>query len=333
MGVSSGSGRPSSYAPGVSYLFPVIDVTEWELVENEVLGANPKIWVRRPGGGRDRQDDWLFKPVVVPESTGRAQGEDWAEKIVSELGGLLGVPCASVELARRGDVRGSVSRNVVPPGWDRVLGSDLLSAKEPSYCGPFLDSDGRERRPRGRPGHSPAAIAAVLERCDAPLGSGLPNGLAAFAGYVVLDAWVANQDRHDQNWAILRSTVGSRRFVLAPSYDHASSVGFNLTDDRRAVELVRTSGLTHFVSRARADRFEHDPSIPKSQRPTLVDLAHRVLRVAGLEVETLWFDCLEHVSVVDVERIVAAVPELSEIARTFILELLDANRRRLLDVR
>lgn len=314
-------------------LFPTIDVTEWELVENEVLGANPKIWLRRPGGGRDRQDDWLFKPVVVPESTGCAQGEDWAEKIVSELGGLLGVPCAPVDLARRAGVRGSVSRNVVPPGWDRVLGSDLLSATEPSYRGPFLDSDGRERRPQGRPGHSPAAIAAALDGCDAPAVSGLASGLSAFAGFVVLDAWVANQDRHDQNWAVLRSAVESRPYVLAPSYDHASSIGFNLTDDRRASELARTDGLAHFVSRARADRFEHDPSIPKSQRPTLVDVARRLLQIAGSEVETHWLDAVERVDVRDVERIVNSVPELSEVARTFILELLDVNRRRLLDVR
>lgn len=186
--------------------FSVIDVTEWEPVENEVLGANPKIWVRGPGGGRDRQNDWLFKPVVIPASTGLAQGEDWAEKIVSELGALLGVPCASVELASRAGLQGSISRNVVPPGWDRVLGSDLLSARERTYSGPFLDANGRERRPRGRPGHSPEAIAAALSDCAAPAGSGLSNALEAFAGYVVLDAWVANQDRHDQNWAVLRST-------------------------------------------------------------------------------------------------------------------------------
>lgn len=314
-------------------LFPVIDVTDWELVENEVLGANPKIWVRMPDGGRDRQDDWLFKPVVVPESTGLAQGEDWAEKIVSELGGLLGVPCAPVDLARRAGVRGSISRNVVPPGWDRVLGSDLLFVTEPSYRGPFLDSDGRERRPKGRPGHSPAVIAAALEQCDAPAGSGLPSGLSAFAGYVVLDAWVANQDRHDQKWAVLRSAVEQRPLVLAPSYDHASSIGFNLADDKRSRELARAGGLGQFVSRARADRFEHDPSMPKAQRPTLVDIANQVLRIAGSEVEAHWLDTLEQLGTGDVERIVNSVPELSEVARTFILELLDANRRRLLDVR
>lgn len=317
----------------VSRPYPVIDVTGWEPVENEVLGANPKIWVRSPDGGRDRQGDWLFKPVVIPPSTGRAQGEDWAEKIVSELGGLLGVPCAPVELARRDGMCGSISRNVVPPGWDRVLGSTLLSATEPSYQAPFLDADGRERRPRGRPGHSPAAIAEALDGCDAPLGSGLPNGLTAFAGFVVLDAWVANQDRHDQNWAVLRSAVGSRPHVLAPSFDHASSVGFNLTDAKRTDELDRPGGLAQFVARARADRFEHDPATPRSLRPTLVDLARQVWLLAGPEAQTRWLDRLERVDSSDVERIVVAVPEMSEVARTFVVRLLEANRGRLLDAR
>jgi hypothetical protein len=314
-------------------LYPVVDVSDWELVENEVLGANPKSWVRSPGSGRDRQGDWLFKPVVVPTSTGHRQGEDWAEKIVSELGGLLGVPCAVVELASRAGVRGSISRNVVPPGWDRVLGSELLAATEPSYRGPFLGSDGRERRPRGRPGHSPTAIAAALARCSAPPGSGLPNGLTAFAGYILLDAWVANQDRHDQNWAVLRSAVAPLPHVLAPSYDHASSVGFNLTDEKRGAELARAGGVSHFVARARADRFEHDPEMPKSQRPTLVEMARRFLRQAGPEAENLWYQRLEHVDSVDIERIVGSVPGLSEVTRTFVVELLRANRGRLLDVR
>jgi hypothetical protein len=313
-------------------LFRVVDVSDWELVENEVLGANPKIWLRSPGSGRDRQGDWLFKPVVVPASTGHPQGEDWAEKIVSELGGLLGVPCAAVELASRGGVRGSISRNVVPPGWDRVLGSELLAATESSYRGPFLGSDGRERRPRGRPGHSPTAIAAALADCAALPTSELPNGLTAFAGYIVLDAWVANQDRHDQNWAVLRSTVGSRPHVLAPSYDHASSIGFNLTDERRSAELARVDGVSHFVARAKADRFEHDPDVPKSQRPTLVDMARRFLAEAGPEAEDLWYRRLDHVASAEIERIVGSVPGLSGVARTFVVELLRANRGRLLHV-
>ena len=122
----------SSYAAVMSDPFPVLDVSAWEPIENEVLGQNPKVWLRAPGGS-DRQSDWLFKPVVTPPSTGLTQGEDWAEKIVSELAVMLGVPCAEVQLARRSGLRGSISRNIVPAEWSLILGSDLLRAKEGSY--------------------------------------------------------------------------------------------------------------------------------------------------------------------------------------------------------
>ncbi|MBW0089561.1 hypothetical protein I4I73_11580 [Pseudonocardia sp. KRD-184] len=106
---------------------------------------------------------------------------------------------------------------------------------------------------------------------------------------------MANQDRHDQNWAVLRSTVDSLPLVLASSYDHASSVGFNLTDDKRRAVPERPDGSSHFVRRARADWFEHDPDTPKAQRATLVDVAERVLRTAGWETESLWRGRLERV--------------------------------------
>jgi hypothetical protein len=152
----------------VTFTFPVIDISGWDVVAPEVLGRNPKFWVREPGGDSDRQWDWLFKPVVVPPSTGFRQGEDWAEKIVCELGRLIGVPCAEVELAVHGDEFGCISRNVVPAGWSRVLGSVLLGTVIDGYRGTVVEHvNGREVPPHlrllvrldghGPPGYQPMA--------------------------------------------------------------------------------------------------------------------------------------------------------------------------------
>jgi hypothetical protein len=87
--------------------FEVRDVSGWEAVNPETIGRDAKLWVREPGApSSSRERDWLFKPVIVTAS-GHRQGEDWTEKIVSELGGLLGVPCAEIELAVRRGVPGS----------------------------------------------------------------------------------------------------------------------------------------------------------------------------------------------------------------------------------
>jgi serine/threonine protein kinase HipA of HipAB toxin-antitoxin module len=43
-----------------------------------------------------------------------------------------------------------------------------------------------------------------------------------FLGYLMLDAWIANLDRHHENWGLVltKDITGH----LAPSYDHASSL-------------------------------------------------------------------------------------------------------------
>lgn len=98
--------------------FRVVDVSDWAVVQPEPQGRSGKEWLREDGTPLDadtRERDWLFKPAVVQDN-GERQGGDWAEKVVAELGTLLGVPCAEVKLAIRSGVEGSVSRNVAPDG-------------------------------------------------------------------------------------------------------------------------------------------------------------------------------------------------------------------------
>jgi hypothetical protein len=168
-----------------------------------------------------------------------------------------------------------------------------------------------------------------LAECDPPIDADADTAIEAFAGYLVLDAWVANQDRHDQNWAVLRPAARPGRLRLAPSYDHASSIGFNLTDEKRLTHL-RPGAIETFARRGRANRFEHDPDAPASAVATLVELAHLSLSLAGDSVEAKLLQRLREVQRSQVEGVVAMVPGLSETTATFILELLDINRRRLL---
>ncbi|WP_379610543.1 hypothetical protein [Pseudonocardia nematodicida] len=296
-------------------------MSDWEPARPEAVGREAKEWIRPPGTPEStREHDWLFKPVVKP-ANGNRQGEDWAEKLVSELGALLGVPCAHVEMAARDGRAGSISRNVAPDGWNLLLGSVLLGAVDPDYV------EG-ELRPPGRPGHSPEVILRAAGDWDPPAGVHGVDAETVFVGFLVLDAWVGNQDRHDQNWAVLRETTHPGRLRLAPSFDHASSLGFNLLDSRRTA-LLR-NGVGGFAAAARAHRFEHDPGATRSEIPSLVAVAR-----ASLELEPagrLWLERLEAVSMTQVADLVADIPGLSDPAATFALEMLRINRERLLDV-
>jgi hypothetical protein len=76
-------------------------------------------------------------------------------------------------------------------------------------------------RKGGRPGHSFENIQAVLEEAVPPPGwAGFVGATAfdVFAGYIMLDAWIANTDRHPHNWAVLRHATEAEPLRLAREY-------------------------------------------------------------------------------------------------------------------
>ena len=58
-------------------LFPIIDISNNTVVSDEQLGSKSKFWIARDA------ERWLFKEAR--ENT----GEDWAEKVASEVAQLL----------------------------------------------------------------------------------------------------------------------------------------------------------------------------------------------------------------------------------------------------
>jgi hypothetical protein len=85
----------------------------------EQLGTKPKFWFQ--GGA------YLFKE-------GRpGTGDDWSEKVASELCNLLGLPHAIYELAVWRSKRGVVCANFVPQGGHLVHGNELLAEVVSEY--------------------------------------------------------------------------------------------------------------------------------------------------------------------------------------------------------
>lgn len=290
------------------------DVSAWRRRGEEPDGLSEHPWLVRPND----EQLWLYKPVET--KAGNRQGEDWAEKLVSEIGGVLGVPCAEIALANRDGHDGLVSRDVKPRGWDLQPGAALLDGLV----------DGYESRSRYREGHTLTNIELALRDLRPPPEWEEPGELTAydtFCGYLVLDALVANRDRHDHNWAVVIPPAAGVP-SLAASFDHASSLGFNLRDEFRT-RLLTEQRVAGWARRGTAWRFEHRP--PMSSVETLVDLAVRSLERASPAGRTTWQQAVSRFRVSDVVHIVHEELEMSEVAGTFALELLQINRRRLLD--
>lgn len=55
-------------------------------------------------------------------------------------------------------------------------------------------------------------------------------------GYLMLDVLIGNQDRHDENWAIIINEV-TKDTYLSPSYDHSAGLARGLSDQEGEEKL------------------------------------------------------------------------------------------------
>lgn len=163
----------------------------WRAAE-EPLGSKAKFWFFREA----RQ--FLFKAEE------RGTGEDWAKVAVCHLCKLLGLPHVHYELAEEyeGDSLiwpGVICETCAPGPPYLVLGNQLLFARDSNY------PRHGDRKYKVRE-HTITAVAdamRLLQLPDTPWMQNVPReietALDVFVGYAMLDAWLANQDRHHEN--------------------------------------------------------------------------------------------------------------------------------------
>ncbi len=213
--------------------FPIYQVSRDASFGTETMGTKGKFWWRDDDGGH-----WLFK-FGRPDT-----GEHWAEKVVAHFAELLQVPAARVELAECDGKLGTIGRSFADEA-TMVHGNELLQAVDSTY--PVHEIYGVRD-------HTVQNVLGVLERVQPPATvADLPSAADWFVGYLLLDAITLNTDRHHENWAVLDMADGRR--VLAPSYDHASSLGRELSDEERRDRLTtrdKRRNLEGYTGRARS---------------------------------------------------------------------------------
>lgn len=307
-----------------------IDVSEWAVGDVEASGTHGGVWLHEPTTGAR----WFHKNTLIPEN-GIEQGEDWAEFVVAQVGQRLGVPCAEVRMCYRNGRRGSLSRSIVPEAGTHGLIDGLVALVDSKADGYFPHQEGKPgkdpKRPGvNRPGHTLSNIEAALTPTLPPPGFVGPATCTAFdvfTGYLILDALVANRDRHEENWGVLRGQLRSIRDRLAPSFDHASSLGYNRTDSHRGAMLEKRDGLTRFAEKGTAWRFENSGS-PED----LVTFALGAYARCTPTAQVWWLRRLEWLSLQPlVNRISREDTQMSDLAVRFVAALLETNLGRLKD--
>jgi len=225
-------------------VYPIISVPDHASTQLEQLGTKAKFWFRDECG-----NSVLFK-------RGRpGTGENWAEKVCCEICKKLNIPHADYNFARHKGLIGTITPTFVPKAGRLILGNELLAKYDGEYDQTLTYSANQ---------HTLRRVVALLRILSIyepilsePLGWVMPeqvgNPIGVFTGYLMLDALVGNQDRHHENWGIIFSQYDG--LSLTPTFDHASSLGRNETDDNRLLRLNsidRQRSVEHYVTRARS---------------------------------------------------------------------------------
>lgn len=218
-------------------LYPIIQLDDDAPDLPEQQGTKTKYWLHMD------ERPYLFK-------IGRANtGENWAEKVACELCTLLGLPHAHYEFAVWMRNKGILSEAIVPSGGRLVMGNELLAEIHSTYP---------EQQRYKVQDHTLGRIVALLNNPEIllpmnwkPPSNAIHNAVDVFLGYLLLDAWIANQDRHHENWGVIHYD----EIYLAPTYDHVASMGQNESDSKRKELLTtrdRTRHISHYVEKARS---------------------------------------------------------------------------------
>jgi hypothetical protein len=283
----------------------------------EQLGTKPKFWFT---------DSTSARRLLFKEARG-GTGEDWAEKVAAELCALLGLPHGSYDLATWRQRRGVVTQMFVPDGGRLILGNELLGRFVPGYEG---EKTYEQRQ------HTVRVVMTVLRDPGIALPGSMREGEVieraadAFCGYLLLDALIGNTDRHHENWGLIRQSDG--RIELAPTFDHASSLGRNESDDRRAERLVtmdQPRSVAAYAARARSALYR----APTDGKPMLTTDAFYEAARRRPRAARYWLQKVSGLDCDAVCQILQQVPmdTMSDTAKRFAFEILKANKARILD--
>lgn len=129
---------------------------------------------------------------------------------------------------------------------------------------------------------------------------------------------------------MLNNETGER--MLCPTYDHAASLGREMRDVEKAERLTtkdRNRQIPTFVGKARSELFK----LKTDRKPLLTVEAFSHAIEDRPRAREYWLGRLNALTHEDIVRVFNDVPAdcISEVSRTFAIEMVLENRRRLLE--
>lgn len=297
--------------------YSVIDISEINQDNIEYLGTKDKFWYID-----ENEENYLFKSIRVSKNGEQHLriGEDCSEKIACEIAKLLLIPHVHYELANYRGLRGVISKNFISKdkGESLVSGNELLEKLRLTDIYDLV----HQTLPR-------VYIVMRLIIRKKPLGfNDLPNIKSAgefFVGYLMLDALISNQDRHNENWGMIQKVNGERHLSL--TFDHGASLGKNINDNEKFERLyTKDKGRTIKSYTARAKSWFYLRQ-EKSSRLKVIDTFIN-FGAYYPEAYKAWITKLINIENCEFAKIINKIPNelMSEVSKKFALEMIKCNK-------
>lgn len=287
--------------------------------ELEQLGTKEKFWFTNAEDG----SKYLFK-VGRPNT-----GENWAEVVAAKMCELLNIPHAEYSFAKWRGKDGVVTKTFVPADGRLVHGNEILAK--------IVDEYPEEGTYHVRK-HTIRVVSAIMKSLPSlglPIGSNgqgvIQNPHDLFVGYIMLDAWIGNPDRHHENWGIVSI---DEKIYLAPTYDHASGFGCRESDENKEKRLQTKDerySVAHFVKKAQSPFYGTD----NNTKPLSTYEAFYTIASTNKKAALCWLDRLENIQRKAIEDIFSSIsPSLiSGVSVEFAIKMLEENSKRLLELK
>ena len=266
------------------------------------MGSKDKFWFRDP----DDPDecDWLFKFPT------------------KNIARRMRIVAPRVELAwyhteDGNPSRGSAARGF-PSEYELYHGNQILAGLDPTY-------DPEQRF--GQRMHTVQRIFDSMSVFSSDKYAGQCR--VKLAEYLIFDAVIGNVDRHHENWGILRKRVEGRWYGrLAPTFDHASSLGRELVDtgtSKSRERYLNELGIDRYAEQAHGAVFVGQES---RRGPSPLELVRwcvhqpdyqELFRAALRKVDNLTSEA--------VDEVVSKIPSswMTELSGEFVVRLVEYN--------
>lgn len=199
----------------------IIDFSDWNIYDgfSEGSGRSEKQWLQAPDGTIG-----LFKWPKINSDNVHTSYEHISEHLAYQLGLLLDIPTARIDIGYYKRRIGSLSYRINKPNEELCEGLSFILEKHPDYDPDKLyDSDTQKYY----------SIEHIIENSETP------EIADHMVGMMFFDYLIGNSDRHQNNWAFLRVTDPEARHSrrLCPLYDNGSSLCCYV-DDNETVRLL-----------------------------------------------------------------------------------------------